>query len=73
METENKPLDINEKTLKAIRSLRDDNPLRVQAEKVLADPTVSIGDLEPILQAFGHASRVWILFMIFVLSRESFQ
>jgi len=56
METENKALDISDTSLKAIRSLRKDNPLRLQAEMVLADPDATIEDLQPIRQAFSNRS-----------------
>lgn len=46
METANKDLEDNDKVLKAIRSLRKDNPLRQQAEKVFADPDTTIEDFE---------------------------
>src|ERR1700722_20490996 len=48
--------DDNEKILKAIHALRKDDPLGRQAESVLADPGVSIDDLQPILQPFERRS-----------------
>jgi len=48
----------NTEIVKAIGSLRTDNPLGRQAEKVLADSSVSIDDLEPILSALSNASVV---------------
>lgn len=60
----------NEEILKTIRSLRKANPLRRQAELVLADPGAKIEDLQPILSAlqFGgvfndkdHTVASWLI------------
>lgn len=56
MENRNIDSDDNEKILKAIRSLRKDNPLRQQAEIVMADPTVQLEDLQPILGTYYERS-----------------
>jgi len=47
----------NDKILKAIRALRKDNPLRLQAEMVLTDPTTAVDDIRPIL---GALTSRWI-------------
>jgi len=46
-------LDENETILKAIRSLRSDDPLRLQAQALLAEPGSELADVDTLLQPFG--------------------
>lgn len=46
----------NNQVIKMLRSLSRRNPLRKQAELVIADSCATIGDLQPILRAFGSKS-----------------
>jgi hypothetical protein len=53
METRNMDADDSEKIVKAIHGLRNGDPLREQAELILADQNAAIEDLQPILRKFG--------------------
>lgn len=63
-------INADDKILKAIRSLYTANPLRLQAEKLLANPSASIEDMKPILRAFSfgrflradeHTVAAWLV------------
>jgi hypothetical protein len=58
MELRNEQFGDNEHLPRMVRSLRKENPLRMQAELVLSNANTPIADLKPILRALGNKSTL---------------